>query len=262
MTVPVEFVLTTRVDLVGILAAGRLITDWVREAQGRMVCATNVHMVMEAYDDPSFGAVVNGADLVVADGRPIVWACRVLGGRVVAQVRGLDLTAHLCALAEREHLNVGLYGGTRATVEAVCARLLQHHPGLSVTHAWSPPFRPLSPEEDSADTQAIRAADVQLLFVGLGCPKQEYWMANHRDRLPCVMVGVGAVFDMLAGQHRIAPIWLQRAGLEWAYRLFQEPRRLWRRYAKHNFRFALFLGAQCARKWCGGLVQRDHVRHR
>lgn len=260
MTTPCEFVLTTRVDPVDIPAAGRLIADWARGPRGRMICATNVHMVMEAYDDPSFGAIVNGADLVVADGRPIVWACRMLGHRGVAHVRGLDLTAYLCNLAEREHLNVGLYGGAPDTVQEVRRRLLQQYHGLSVTHTCSPPFRPLTPEEDAADTQAIRAADVQLLLVGLGCPKQERWMAAHRDQLTCAMVGVGAVFDMLAGQHRVAPLWLQRVGLEWAYRLFQEPRRLWGRYAKHNFRFVLFFAAQCARTWCGGLERRDHVR--
>jgi len=261
MTAPFEFVLTTRVDLVDIPAAGRLIADWARESRGRMVCATNVHMVMEAHDDPSFGSIVNGADLVVADGRPIVWACRLLYHRAVAHVRGLDLTAYVCDMAERENLNVGLYGGAPATVQEVRSRLLQHYPGLSLTYSWSPPFRPLTPEEDAADTQAIRAADVQLLLVGLGCPKQERWMAAHRDQLSCAMVGVGAVFDMLAGQQRVAPRWLQRAGLEWAYRLIQEPRRLWSRYAKHNFRFVLYVAIRYVRTWWGGLERRDHVRH-
>ena len=258
--VPSEVVLTTRVDLVDAAAAGRLIAGWARDDRGRMVCATNVHMVMEAYDDPSFSAIVNGADLVVADGRPVVWACRLLGRRGVTQVRGFDLTTHLCAVAERDRLNVGLYGGSPATVQAVRAELLRRCPGLRVTFVRSPPFRPLTPEEDVADLEAIRSAEVHLLFVGLGCPKQERWMAAHRDGLPCTAVGVGAVFDMLAGEHRPAPRWVQRAGLEWVHRLTQEPGRLWGRYARHNSRFIGYVGAQCARRWRQGPARRRQAR--
>lgn len=260
MTAPFETVLTTRVDLVDIPTAGRLIGDWARDGRGRMVCATNVHMVMESRDDPAFGAMVRGADLVVADGRPIVWACQLLGRHAVAQVRGWDLTEYLCDLARREHLNVGLYGGAPTALREARARLLRDYPGLNVTYASSPPFRPLTPEEDAFDIEAIRAAQVQLLFVGLGCPKQERWMAAHRDQLSCAMVGIGAVFDMLAGRQRVAPLWIQRAGLEWAFRLSQEPRRLWSRYARHNARFAACLWAQYARTWFGRPVRYDHVR--
>ena len=246
-----EIVLTTRVDPVDVAQAGRLIADWARESRGRTICATNVHMVMEGFDDPSFAAVVNGADLVVADGRPIVWACRLLGQRDQGHVRGFDLTAQLCDIAEREQLKVGFYGGEPETLQATCRRLIQLHPDLQITYAYSPPFRQLTPEEDAAVVTDLRGAGVQLLFVGLGCPKQERWMASHRDRLPCAAVGVGAVFDMLAGRRKTAPLWLQRAGLEWVFRLSQEPRRLSGRYAKHNLRFAVCFTAQVARRWRG-----------
>lgn len=216
-----------------------------------MICATNVHMVMEAHDDPMFSGVVNGADLVVADGRPVVWACRLLGRREAAHVRGQDLTVRLCDIASREHVTVGLYGGAPDTVESVRAHLQRLHPGLHVAYVGSPPFRPLTAAEDAADVEAIRAAGVQMLFVGLGCPKQERWMAAHRDRLPCAMLGVGAVFDMLAGRYRVAPLWVQRSGLEWVFRLGQEPRRLWARYARHNTRFLLYFAAQWARSLAG-----------
>jgi N-acetylglucosaminyldiphosphoundecaprenol N-acetyl-beta-D-mannosaminyltransferase len=262
MTTPSETVLTTRLDGVDIQAAGQLIERWAHEATGRIICAANVHMVMEARDDPAFGAILNSADLVVADGRPLVWACRLLGQRAVGHVRGLDLTARLCEIALRDGLNVGLYGGAPSTVQAVRTRLLRDYDGLSVTLVCSPPFRPLSPEEDATDINAIRAARVQVLLVGLGCPKQERWMAVHRDEVSCAMVGVGAVFDMLAGQYRVAPLWVQRAGLEWTFRLLQDPRRLWRRYAKHNFRFVVCFGAQWVRAWWRGRSASNQVRRR
>jgi N-acetylglucosaminyldiphosphoundecaprenol N-acetyl-beta-D-mannosaminyltransferase len=231
------YVLKTRVDLVDVTAAAGLITCWAKGTPGRMVCAVNVHMIMETFDDPSFRAVVNGADLVVADGRPVAWACRLLGHRDWAHVRGQDLTLALCEAARRERLNVGLYGGAPATLDAVRDNLVGR--GVTVTYACSPPFRALTPAEEAADLEAMRDAGVQLLLVGLGCPKQERWMARHRGALPCTMVGVGAVFEMLAGQYQAAPVWLQRTGLEWVYRVLQEPRRLWRRYALHNSRFVV-----------------------
>jgi N-acetylglucosaminyldiphosphoundecaprenol N-acetyl-beta-D-mannosaminyltransferase len=243
------FILKTRVDLVDVGSASRLIADWTKDGVGRMVCAVNVHMIMEACDDSSFQAVVNGADLVVADGRPVAWACRLLGHSDGAHVRGEDLTLALCEVAWRERLKVGLYGGTPETLDAV--RNVFGKRGVDVTYACSPPFRTLTPSEDAAHLAAIRAAGVQLLLVGLGCPKQERWMAKHRVELPCIMVGVGAVFEMLAGRYQSAPAWLQRAGLEWAYRLAQEPRRLWRRYALHNSRFVI----RFARQWLAHLRQ-------
>ncbi len=247
MDPPSEVILKTRVDIVDAAAAGWLVAAWAREGAGRMVCALNVHMAMEAVDDPAFESVINGADLVVADGRPIVWACKSLGRRNAVQVRGFDLMIRLCAIAQREGLRVGLYGGSPATVREVSSRLLRVYPGLDLVHSIAPPFRALTPQEDAHDVHQIREAGVQLLFVALGCPKQERWMALHRSELGCTSVGVGAAFDMLTGHHRPAPRWLQPIGLEWAYRLAQEPRRLWSRYAKHNSRFVLYFAAQWAR---------------
>ena len=171
MTLPGEVILKTRVDLVDVAGAGRLIADWARQGAGRMVCALNVHMAMEAFDDPAFQAVVNGADLVVADGRPIVWACRLLGRREAVQVRGFDLTTALCALAQRERLKVGLYGGSPATVREVRRRLLEGYPGLDVAYAKAPPFRPLTPEEDADDIAAARGSRRATALRGSGMPE-------------------------------------------------------------------------------------------
>jgi N-acetylglucosaminyldiphosphoundecaprenol N-acetyl-beta-D-mannosaminyltransferase len=244
--IPSRRVLKTRVDLIDVDGAARVVAGWASEGRGTMVCALNVHMVMEAYDDASFAAVVNGADLVVADGRPVAQACRMLGDHGAPHVRGLDLMLRVCAEAERRDLAVGLYGGSPEVLAEVEAQLRRRCPRLRLTYAVSPPFSEPSAEEDEADVAAIREAGVQVLFVALGCPKQERWMASHRDRLDCVALGVGAAFDMVAGRHRPAPHWMQRVGLEWLFRLSQEPDRLWARYLRHNTRFLLYFAAQWA----------------
>jgi N-acetylglucosaminyldiphosphoundecaprenol N-acetyl-beta-D-mannosaminyltransferase len=230
-------VLTTRVLPIGVEEAGSVVAAWAADGVGRVVCAANVHMVMEAWDDPDLATTLGGADLAVCDGRPLVWACRLQGVRDARHTRGLDLLQEVCARAARRRLTVGLYGGEPPVSAAVRRRLTALYPGLEVSYCWSPPFRELSSEEDDAVIGAIAAAGVQVLFVSLGCPKQERWMLAHRERLDCVALGVGAAFDMLAGTFKVAPRWMQVLGLEWVFRLVNEPRRLWRRYAKHNTRF-------------------------
>jgi N-acetylglucosaminyldiphosphoundecaprenol N-acetyl-beta-D-mannosaminyltransferase len=238
-----------RVDAVEFPEAVRRIVAWAEEGRGRTVCAANVHMVMEAWDDPSFRAVVNGADLVVPDGQPLVWALRLAGAPQRARVRAApDLVLALLHECARRGLRAGLYGGAPDVLADLAANARRHVPGLRLVYEWSPPFRPLTAAEDETVVGDIRAAGVQLLLVGLGCPKQERWMAAHRERLPCVMVGVGAAFDMLAGRTGNAPRWLRGAGLEWVYRLLQEPRRLWRRYLWHNPRFLVLLARETLRR--------------
>lgn len=239
MTVrPVE-VLTTRVLPVGVDEAGSVVASWAADGVGRVVCAANVQMVMEAWDDPGFATALATADLAVCDGRPLVWACRLQGVGGARQTRGFDLMMAVCALAARRGLKVGLYGGAPAVTDEVRRRLLERFPGIDLAYCWSSPFRPLTADEDDEAVRAIAAAGVQLLFVSLGCPKQERWMLEHRERLDCVAFGIGAAFDMLAGSVRVAPRWMQRLGLEWFFRFVEEPRRLWRRYARHNGRFVV-----------------------
>ena len=230
-------IVTTKVLPIGVEEAASVSATWAEDGIGRVVCAANVHMVMEAWDDPDFAATLAGADLVVCDGRPLVWASDLLGMRDAEQARGFDLMQAVCARAARRGLRVGLYGAAPAVLHEVRRRLLAAHPGLDVVYAVSPPFRPLTAGEDQAVLADIVVAGVQVLFVSLGCPKQERWMLARRDRLGCVMLGVGAAFDMLAGELSIAPRWAQRLGLEWVLRLVSEPRRLWKRYARHNGRF-------------------------
>jgi N-acetylglucosaminyldiphosphoundecaprenol N-acetyl-beta-D-mannosaminyltransferase len=232
-------ILGMRVDPTSYEEATEKVLLWAAAGESRYVCVANVHMLMEAHDDPSLRALVNAADLVTPDGMPLVWMLRKLGHPHQERVCGPELTSRVCAEAARRGVPVGFYGGHPEALEALVRNLSARFPGLRVVYAYSPPFRPLTPEEDERVTEEINASGAQILFVGLGCPKQEWWMAEHKGRVRAVMLGVGAAFDFHAGRVRQAPVWMQRAGLEWLFRLVQEPRRLWRRYLKHNPRFLL-----------------------
>jgi len=212
---------------------------WARERQSRTLFFANVHMIMEAVDDPAFLLQLNSAGTVFPDGMPLVWALRALGERNARRVCGPDFTVLMLAAAERYGLPVGFYGGSQASLDALVAAVRLRHPNLQVAYMESPPFRPLTPEEDLAVVDRIASSGALLLFVGLGCPKQENWITEHVGRVHAVMLGVGAAFDFIAGGKRRAPRWMQRSGLEWAFRLASEPRRLAKRYLKHNPRFVL-----------------------
>jgi N-acetylglucosaminyldiphosphoundecaprenol N-acetyl-beta-D-mannosaminyltransferase len=158
------------------------------------------------------------------------------------QVRGTDLTEHVVGRAARENVPIGLYGGTPELLESFARILTKRYPDIQVVCRIAPPFRPLTVEEDEEVMREIAASGARILFVGIGCPKQERWMAEHKERISAVMLGVGAAFDFHTGRVRQAPRWMQTVGLEWLYRLMMDPRRLWKRYARHNPRFiCLFL---------------------
>jgi N-acetylglucosaminyldiphosphoundecaprenol N-acetyl-beta-D-mannosaminyltransferase len=235
-------ILSMRVDATSYEDASRRAVRWAQEGRSAYVCVASVHMVMEAFDSKAFQEVVNGADLVTPDGRPLVWALKGLGVKSASQVRGTDLTTHVVEQAVRENVPVGLYGGTPELLDSFVRVLKGRYPEIQVTCQIAPPFRPLTAEEDAEVTREIVASGARILFVGIGCPKQEKWMAEHKGRIPAVMLGVGAAFDFHTGRVRQAPRWMQVAGLEWVFRLVMDPRRLWKRYAKHNPRFVgLFL---------------------
>lgn len=211
--------------------------DDLVERGGGYVCFSTVHMVMESYDDPAFGQTVNSADLIVTDGMPLVWMQKVQGQRNATRVRANDLMVRLCAHAQERGLKVGFFGGKPEVVQAIRDRAALDFPDLQIAYAFSPPFRTLNAEEDARIVADINEASPDILFLGLGCPKQEVWMATHKDRIRSVMLGVGASFDFYAGNVRESPEWLGKLGLEWVYRLTQEPRRLWKRYLILNPRF-------------------------
>lgn len=226
-----------RVDATDYLSATRTVEAWCAEGRGRYICIANVHMVMEAWDDPAYRTVVNTADMVTPDGMPLVWGLRRLGVSDATRVYGPTLMLHLCEAAARSGIPIGLYGGRPDVLQSLELELSTRFPELRIPYAYAPPFRPLHESEEREIRRGIIESGARILFVGLGCPKQERWMARHAPHLPLVQLGVGAAFDFHAGYIRQAPAWLQRAGLEWAFRLALEPRRLARRYLIHNPRF-------------------------
>jgi len=217
------------------------VAQFASRHESRMVCAADVHMVMRYHDEPDFRDVMARADLVTPDGMPLVWLLRRQGFPLQERVCGPDLTLALCQVAAEQGIPIGLYGGKEDVLEALTARLTSLFPGLRVVYSYSPPFRPLDEVEDRAQVEAIRQAGVQMLFIGLGCPKQERWMAAHKGRIPAVMLGVGAAFDFHAGQIPRAPRWMQRSGLEWLYRVTKDPFRIGRRVLRYHTRFAFCL---------------------
>jgi N-acetylglucosaminyldiphosphoundecaprenol N-acetyl-beta-D-mannosaminyltransferase len=230
-------ILGTRVDATSYEDATERIIRWAQARESRAVAAANVHVVMEGHDDPDFQTVLNTVDLVTPDGMPLVWTLRRLGLRDQTRVYGPNLTLCVCEAASKEKVPVGIYGGSPEALEALQRNYRERFPELQIAYAHSPPFRPLTSEEDEAVVQAINESGARIVFVGLGCPKQERWVAEHRGRVEAVMMAVGAAFDFHSGRVKQAPRWMQRAGFEWLFRLLVEPRRLWRRYFKHNPRF-------------------------
>ena len=237
-----DYVLGMGVHTTNYTDAVAAIIDWARLRQSRYVCAANVHMVMEAHDCEHFRSVVNSADLVTADGVPIVWALRALGHTGQARVYGPALMLETLRAAELAQLKVGFYGSQPAVLDRLLPEVKRRFPRLLITYAESPPFRRLTAEEVHCTIERINAAEVAILLVGLGCPKQERWMHAQKPQLAAVMLGVGAAFDFVAGTIPQAPRWMMNLGCEWLFRFATEPRRLWKRYLKHNPRFVvLFL---------------------
>ena len=248
---PSRYVLGVRFDATTYADASARVLAWAAAGESRTVFCSNTHSTIEAQDDPAFRAVLNAADLNTPDGVPIVWALRHLGVATAARVYGPDLTLRVLRDAATAGIPVAFYGASDDTLQALATRLPALSPGLDVRAMISPPYRPLTDAEDAAYTEQIAASGARILFVGLGCPRQERWCEAHRGRVPAVMLGVGAAFDFHAGRVRQAPPALQRTGLEWAFRLAMEPRRLWRRYARVVPRFIAAVAVQMARKGTG-----------
>ena len=233
--------------------AVRTIAQWAMRGESRSVCAANVHMVMEAHDDANYRRAVESADLITSDGVPLVWALRWLGWSKATRVYGPELTLHLLRRAAEDGIPIGLFGSTPETLTRLRQNIRVQFPGIAIAFWESPPFRSPSHEEELETLARIRNSGARLLFVGLGCPKQEYWMAAHKRGLPAVTLGVGAAFDFIAGTKKQAPLWMRSAGLEWMFRFATEPRRLWRRYTRHNPRFIAWFSMQLfrSRLWPG-----------
>lgn len=247
MTRNTKTVVRTLLDVVTPESAVEIIGDWASRHESRYVCIVNVHVVSTAATDSDFQSIINDADMATPDGMPVAWTMRKLGVPKQPRVDGPDLMFDWCTRAEQSGDPIFLYGSTDETLALLRTKLAAKFPALKVD-AISPPFRVLTAEEDEADIAAINASGASVVFVGLGAPKQEQWMASHRGRVNAVMIGVGAAFDFHAGTVKRAPKWMQESGLEWLYRLLSEPRRLWKRYLTTNTRFILLVARQLLRR--------------
>ncbi len=242
----------TVVELPIALIDYRQTLDWIDGAIAadarEFICVAPVHLVMLAYEDPEVRIAVGKAAMIVPDGQPLVWALRALGSPNASRVYGPDLMIAACERAAQSGARMYLYGGrNEGALVQLTLNLRRRFPGLNIVGGHSPPYRPLEVHEEQSIVAEINASGADIVWVGTGQPKQELWMANIRARLEApVLIGVGAAFDFHAGLVPQAPHRLQEAGLEWAWRLAREPRRLWRRYLRYNPWFVILFARQWA----------------
>jgi N-acetylglucosaminyldiphosphoundecaprenol N-acetyl-beta-D-mannosaminyltransferase len=205
-----------------------IITKWATSNLSKVVCIANVHMLIEAHRNPQFGAVLHHADLVTPDGMPLVWMLRFLGAVYQDRVAGIDFLEGLCKQAIENDISVYFVGSRTSILDKMRVRLERDYPSLQIAGMEPLPF---TYEENQSLIRSLNQSGAGLVFVSLGCPKQEVWMSRHKGKVSAVMVGLGGAFPAYAGIHKRAPTFFRQAGMEWLYRLVQETGRLWKRYA-------------------------------
>jgi N-acetylglucosaminyldiphosphoundecaprenol N-acetyl-beta-D-mannosaminyltransferase len=235
----IKHVLGTPINVITWGAALNQLSDWAVLHESRTVCNCNVHSIVTAIDNQPFGNALKSADMTTPDGAPVAMMLRRLGHEKQQRINGPDLMWRYCEQAQYRDESIFFYGSTEETLAKLKAKLLNAFPNLKIAGAISPPYRELSAEEDAAIVKQINASGAGIVWVSLGCPKQELWMEAHRGRINAVMVGVGAAFAFHAGTIKRAPKWMQNCSLEWLHRLASEPRRLWRRYLFTNTVFVI-----------------------
>jgi N-acetylglucosaminyldiphosphoundecaprenol N-acetyl-beta-D-mannosaminyltransferase len=219
------------------------VVRWAKAGESRYLCFCNVHSVVSATEDERLAEAIAGADMSLPDGAPVAWSLRHFGAASQERVSGPDTTWDLCRLAELHGLPVFFLGSTEDTLHALCATVSAAFPGLVIAGSYAPPFRPVSADEDAMMVANLNDSGASIFFIGLGCPKQEVWMREHRGRVRGVMLGVGAAFDFHSGMKARAPKWMRSHGLEWLHRLFREPSRLAGRYLVTNTVFVVKMAA-------------------
>jgi len=241
-------ILGVGVSAINMNAAVEKIGQWIAQGSRQYVCVSSVNNIMECRSDKRLRVIHNRAGMVTPDGMPLVWLSRLSGKKHVSRVYGPDLLLAVCERSLQTGWSHYFYGGSPEALSRMQARLADRYPGLNIAGAESPPFRPLTEAEDQAAVDRINASGADILCVRLGAPKQEYWMADHLERIKVpVMIGVGAAFDFHAGTKKQAPHWMQRSGLEWFFRLCSEPKRLWKRYLINNPLFVALTLLQAAK---------------
>ena len=249
-TIPIERanILGVGVSAIDMGIALAVIDQWIAYKTAHYVCVTPVHGIMECQADPALRTIYNQAGLVTPDGMPVVWLTRSLGFPRVSRVYGPDLMLAVCEHSQARSYRHFFFGGAEGVAEKLAEVLTHRYPLLQVAGTYCPPFRSLAPEEDEAIVATINKTKPDIVWVGLGAPKQERWMAEHVNRIPgAVLIGVGAAFDFHTGRKAQAPRWMQHSGLEWLFRLASEPRRLWRRYLVYNTQFVFRVLLQTTR---------------
>lgn len=236
--IPRVNVLGVEVSAIDRETAVEQIQSWVADDARDYVCVRDVHGVVASQRDPELVRIHNRAGLVTPDGMPLVWCGRYAGARQMERVYGPDLMLEVCGRSTANGLRHFLYGAGEGVADELAANLRERFPGIEIAGTYSPPYRDLTEEEIQETVRMINSVEPDIVWVGLSTPKQERWMSRFRPLLDSpVLIGVGAAFDMHAGRVPQAPIWMQRSGLEWLFRLYTEPRRLWRRYLTSIPRF-------------------------
>lgn len=237
-------VLGSYIDALSWDEAINTIFAWGKNHESRYVAICNVHSVVTALQDKTHSDVLNAADMATCDGMPITWSLRKLGYTTQQRINGPDLMWKYCEVAEKTGQKIYFYGSTDDTLNLLKAKLVASFPALQIAEMYSPPFRELTEIEDTEIVKRLNDSGANVIFIGLGCPRQELWMHQHRGKINAVMIGVGAAFNYHAGTIQRAPLWMQNAGLEWLHRLASDPRRLWKRYLVTNSIFIVAIAAQ------------------
>jgi N-acetylglucosaminyldiphosphoundecaprenol N-acetyl-beta-D-mannosaminyltransferase len=230
VSLPSQSIIGSPVTALPFDAQMETILHWASDRTSRIVCVANVHMLVEARLDPDLADVLKTADLVTPDGMPLVWMMNLLGTRGQDRVAGMDILMSLCRQSRSHDVSIFFLGSHDTILGRMRQRLEREFPNVHIAGMEPLPFRPLTIEEDEAIIQKVNESGAGIVMLSLGCPKQELWMAQHKDKIEAVMIGLGGAFPVYAGIHRWAPSWIRQSGLEWLYRLVQEPRRLWKRY--------------------------------
>lgn len=234
-------ILKTNINVTNMRDAVAYIDAHVDALRGRYICVSNVHTTVMSYEDGQYRMIQNSAAMALPDGGPLSRYSRSVGFRDAGRVTGPDLMAELFRISGQRGYRHFFYGSTQQTLDAMAAALRREYPDMVVAGMYAPPFRPLTEEEDREIVGRINDARPDFVWVGLGAPKQEQWMYDHRGKLNAVAVGVGAGFDYLAGNIKRAPELMQALCLEWLYRLLQDPKRLWKRYVTTNAKFIRYI---------------------
>lgn len=247
--VPATKILEVPVSTINMPVAITTILGWIRNRSAQYVCVRDVHGLMRAREDPALLAIHHHAGMITPDGMPLVWTLRARGYADAARVCGADLVAALCDATQATGARHYFYGGKPGVAERMAAELVKRYPALQVAGTGTPPFRPMTEEEDAEAIRVISDARADIVWVGISTPKQEFWMRDHVGKIPgAVLFGVGAAFDFYAGDVKRAPRWMHPLGLEGLHRLLSEPRRLWRRYLILAPKFVLLLALGAKKK--------------